>query len=52
MCRRYAFSCVCLYDKGGATALHIAAVEGHVPVVQLLLDKGAAIETEISVRYR
>ena len=46
------FSCVCLYEKGGANALHIAAMEGHVPVVQLLLDKGAAVEAKISVRYR
>ena len=42
---------VCVF-KGGATALYIAVVKGHVPVVQLLLDKGAAIEAKISVRYR
>ena len=48
----YAFSCVCLFKKRGATALHIAAEEGHVPVVQLLLDKGAAIKAKENVRYR
>ena len=50
MCRRYAFSCACLYKKHRATALHIAAEEGHVLVVQLLLDKGAAIEAKFNVR--
>ena len=40
------------FCKGGATALYIAAQEGHVPVLQFLLDKGAAIETETNVRKR
>ena len=48
----YAFTCVCLYLKDGATALYIAAEKGHVPVVQLLLDKGAAIEVKNDVGYR
>ena len=38
------------FCKGGATSLNIAAQEGHVPVLQFLLDKGAAIETKNTVR--
>ena len=36
----------CLYYKGGATALYVAAEGGHIPVLQFLLDKGAVIETK------
>ena len=44
-----AFSCFYLYEQGGATAFYIAAQEGHVSALQLLLDKGAAIETKRNV---
>jgi hypothetical protein len=54
-------SCVRIYEsvflclsfcKGGATALNIAAQEGHISILQFLLDKGAAIETKDDVRKR
>ncbi|CAG7558189.1 unnamed protein product [Fusarium equiseti] len=32
-------------DKGGLTALHIASKQGNVGVVQLLLDRGAIVNT-------
>ena len=47
----YAFSCLCPY-KFGFSALNIAAREGHAPILRLLLDKGAAIETKNNVRKR
>ena len=43
--------CLC-FCKGGATALNIAAQEGHISILQFLLDKGAAIEAEDDVRKR
>ena len=40
------------FCKRGATALNIAAQEGHVAILQFLLDKGAAIETKNDVRKK
>ena len=42
------FSPVCL-RSGGCTALFIAAAEGYLPILQRLLDKGAAIEAKTNV---
>ncbi|CAM9954781.1 unnamed protein product, partial [Pylaiella littoralis] len=32
-------------DPVGSTALHIAALEGHLPILELLLQEGAAVDT-------
>ena len=40
------------YCQMRSTALYIAAQEGHLPALQLLLDQGAAIEAQNSVSQR
>lgn len=46
MKRLRVFCCLIFFvqiDKSGRTSLHWAAISGHVPIVKLLLEKGANI---------
>ena len=36
--------------QDGSTPLHIAAYQGHVDVVRLLLERGASAEAKLNVR--
>ena len=42
-------SLIFFYQKTGATPLHIAVEHGHPKIVQILLEKGANIETSVKV---
>lgn len=37
--------------QNGLNALHLAAKEGHMDLVQELLDRGAAVDSATKVRY-
>lgn len=39
------------YSQNGLNALHLAAKEGHVDLVQELLDRGASVDSSTKVRY-
>ncbi|XP_014870016.1 ankyrin-3-like isoform X2 [Poecilia latipinna] len=38
-------------NQNGLNALHLAAKEGHVDLVQELLDRGASVDSSTKVRY-
>lgn len=40
-----------VFFQNGLNALHLAAKEGHVDLVQELLDRGAAVDSSTKVGY-
>lgn len=42
---------VCVFFQNGLNALHLAAKEGHVDLVQELLDRGAPVDSATKVGY-
>lgn len=40
-----------MFFQNGLNALHLAAKEGHVDLVQELLDRGAAVDSATKVGY-
>ena len=42
---------MCVYLQNGATALIVASREGHAVVVELLIERGADVNTCMKVQY-